>query len=182
MFPVNDRPIPDVVNTLAASIRFRTWTTILVRTLFVDDLRGRGPWLVLAPTDEAFALLPPGVLEDLFRPSAIEDLIDLAELHIVRSTCPVARSLSRSFAFVGDGTRVLARKRCSNGAISVVDRVSLPPRIARAGHDDAADVLALGARAVKRRGDCGIDNHDHDSLARGDAVDRAIVATPRGLS
>ena len=184
MFPVDDRPIPDVVNTLAASIRFRTWTTVLVRTLFVDDLRGRGPWLVLAPTDEAFALLPDGLLEQLFRPSAIEDLIDLAELHIVRSTGPVARSLSRSFAFLGDGTRVLARKRCSNGAISVVDRVSLPPRIAHAWRDDVADVLARGGRAVERGGGPATDA-DHgrmDARVRGEAVDAAIAATPRGLS
>jgi len=184
MFPVDDRPIPDVVNTLSASIRFRTWTTILVRTLFVDDLRGRGPWLVLAPTDEAFALLPQGLLEELFRPSAIEDLIDLAELHIVRSTCPVARPLSRSFAFLGDGTHVLARKRCSNGAISVVDRVSLPPRVAHAWRDHVADVLALGERAVGRGDDPAIDAHQGrmDVLVRGDAVDDATAATPRGLS
>ena len=129
MFDVEDHPLPDVVNTLAASTRFRTWTTILVRTLFVDDLREQGPWLVLAPTDEAFALLPEGMLEALFKPLAIEDLIDLAESHIVRSTTPVDRSLSRGFPFLAYGARVLARKRCSNGAIAVVDRVSIPPRL-----------------------------------------------------
>lgn len=129
MFDVEDHPMPDVVSTLAASIRFRTWTTILVRTLFVDDLRDRGPWLVLAPTDEAFALLPPGMLAALFKPLAIEDLIDLAEAHIVRSAIPVGRSLSGSHPFPGYGARVLARKRCSNGAISVVDRVCIPPRL-----------------------------------------------------
>ena len=129
MFDVEDHPVPDVVSTLAASLRFRTWTTILVRTLFVDDLRDRGPWLVLAPTDEAFALLPPGMLQALFKPLAIEDLIDLAESHIVLSAVPVGRSPSRSHPFPDHGGRVLARKRCSNGTISVVDRVCIPPRL-----------------------------------------------------
>lgn len=131
MFNVSAKPMPDIVSTLAASLCFRTWTTILVRTLFIDDLRERGPWLVLAPPDEAFARLPAGTLESLFRPSAIDDLVDLAERHIVRS--PSARDsslLSRKLAFVGAGrATVLARRACSNGLIVSVDRVAVGPRL-----------------------------------------------------
>ena len=128
MFRADVHPMPDIVTILSASTRFRTWTTVLVRTLFVDDLRKRGPWSILAPTDEAFELLPSGVLERLFRPSAIEALIDLAEHHILRSTEPPdGQLLSHKFAANGvRGGRVLARRTCSNGHLCVVDRVAIP--------------------------------------------------------
>lgn len=133
MFAPDARPMLDIVTTLAGCAHFRTWTTILVRTLFIDDLRERGPWLVFAPSDEAFARLAAGTLERMFRPSRIDDLVDLAERHIVRS--PFARDpelLTQKLACLTTGpAMVLARRACSNGVLVAVDSVTAQPRRGR---------------------------------------------------
>ena len=118
----------DIVATLAASTRFRTWTTILVRTLFVDDLRDNGPWRVLAPTDHAFDQLPAGMLESLFQSSS-DELVDLAEYHIVPCSGPADRTFPRRLFAGGMRARVVSRQSCSNGHISIVDRVAIPPSL-----------------------------------------------------
>ncbi len=121
-------PAPDIIATLAASTQFRTWTTILVRTLFVDDLREPGPWFLLCPTDEAFDQLPKGVLNRIFAPSRVEQLIDLAERHITRSAWPsMPQRRVHDKARHVNGANVVAQRRCSNGMLTIIDRVLVTP-------------------------------------------------------
>lgn len=77
---------------------------------------------VLAPTDDAFALLAAGMLESLFHPSAIEHLIDLAETHITRASVVAVPLLA--FASVATGARVLARG-CEVSSSSRTQRASV---------------------------------------------------------
>jgi uncharacterized surface protein with fasciclin (FAS1) repeats len=130
-------PTCDVVAALTSTARFRTLVTILVATQVLDDLRATGPWLVLAPPDDAFARWPRLRLESLFARSNIEPLVDLAELHVARTGPGGEAGLLQSLrgeplhiapdGQVNEGqARVLGRLRCTNGVIGVVDRVLLP--------------------------------------------------------
>ena len=49
----------------------------------VDTLKGEGPFTVFAPTDDAFAALPEGALEDLLKPENKEKLAKILTYHVV---------------------------------------------------------------------------------------------------
>ena len=49
----------------------------------VETLKGEGPFTVFAPTDEAFAKLPAGTVEDLLKPENKEKLVDILTYHVV---------------------------------------------------------------------------------------------------
>jgi len=55
----------DIVDTAVAAGSFTTLAKALRAADLVDTLKGKGPFTVFAPTDAAFAKLPPGTLEDL---------------------------------------------------------------------------------------------------------------------
>ena len=58
----------DVVDTAVGAGQFKTLAAALKAADLVDTLKGPGPFTVFAPTDEAFAKLPPGTVEDLLKP------------------------------------------------------------------------------------------------------------------
>ena len=62
----------DIVDTAVAAGSFKTLTTALKAAGLVDDLKGPGPFTVFAPTDAAFAKLPPGTVDDLLKPEGPE--------------------------------------------------------------------------------------------------------------
>jgi uncharacterized surface protein with fasciclin (FAS1) repeats len=49
----------------------------------VDTLKGAGPFTLFAPTDEAFAKLPAGTVEDLLKPENLETLTNILLYHVV---------------------------------------------------------------------------------------------------
>ena len=58
----------DIVDTAVAAGKFNTLAAALTAAGLVDTLKGNGPFTVFAPTDEAFAALPAGTVEDLLKP------------------------------------------------------------------------------------------------------------------
>ena len=133
-------PPRDVIGALTRSTRFRTLVTLLGASQLDGDLRAPGPWLLLAPADDAFDALPRGLLRALFAPSGIESLVDLAENHVARTVLPrsggtVATllgrrvSLQREGPIASGGARILSWRTFDRGVIAVVDRVLLPPSI-----------------------------------------------------
>jgi uncharacterized surface protein with fasciclin (FAS1) repeats len=58
----------DIVDTAVAAGTFKTLATALQTAGLVDTLKGKGPFTVFAPTDEAFAKLPAGTVENLLKP------------------------------------------------------------------------------------------------------------------
>jgi len=62
-----DKP-KDIVDTAVAAGDFKTLATALKSADLVKTLKGKGPFTVFAPTDEAFAKLPKGTVEDLLKP------------------------------------------------------------------------------------------------------------------
>jgi len=66
--PKNNTEVKDIVDTAVAAGSFQTLAKALQAADLVDTLKGPGPFTVFAPTDEAFAKLPAGMLDDLLKP------------------------------------------------------------------------------------------------------------------
>ena len=73
----------NIVDTAVAAGSFKTLAAALQAAGLVDTLKGQGPFTVFAPTDEAFAKLPAGTLEDLLKPENKEKLVAILTYHVV---------------------------------------------------------------------------------------------------
>ena len=133
----------DVVDTAVAAGSFKTLAKALQAADLVDTLKGKGPFTVFAPTDEAFAKLPPGTLEDLLKPANKDKLRRILTYHVVpgRVTAADVMKLTSAKAVSGDtidikatGGSVMVEDAkviktdvsASNGVIHVIDSVILP--------------------------------------------------------
>lgn len=134
----------DIVDTAVAAGSFETLTKALQAADLVDTLKGEGPFTVFAPTDEAFANLPAGTLEDLLKPENKEKLAAILTYHVVpgRVVSEEAMKLSSVKTVHGkelalrtdygklmvNGTATVTKAdiHCTNGVIHVVDAVLLP--------------------------------------------------------
>lgn len=132
-----------IVATAVAAGKFNTLAKALQAGDLVDALEGKGPFTVFAPTDEAFAKLPDGTLEDLLKPQNKGKLQDILKYHVVSGTLMAKDVLGRSGAETLNGQMIdfavkdgkvtvdnaLVVKtdiQCSNGVIHVIDAVILP--------------------------------------------------------
>jgi len=137
----------DIVQTAAAAGSFSTLAAALNAAGLVDALKGKGPFTVFAPTDEAFAKLPAGTLEMLLKPENKEKLAAILKFHVIPGTvyADQAAALTKSpktlqgtaFTIMAkDGVKignsnamasvVAADIEASNGVIHVIDTVLLP--------------------------------------------------------
>ena len=133
----------DIVDTAVAAGSFKTLATALQAAGLVDTLKGKGPFTVFAPTDDAFKKLPPGTVESLLKPENREKLKAILTYHVVAGRVPAAEALklttaktvngkdlkltaSGSDLKVGSANVVKADVMASNGVIHVVDAVILP--------------------------------------------------------
>jgi uncharacterized surface protein with fasciclin (FAS1) repeats len=133
----------DIVDTAVAAGSFKTLAKALQAADLVDTLKGKGPYTVFAPTDEAFAKLPAGTLEDLLKPENKAKLQRILTYHVVpgRVTSAEVVKLKTAKAVSGDsidiaangGTVTVDNARvvkadiaASNGVIHVIDSVILP--------------------------------------------------------
>ena len=138
-------PKKDIVDTAVAAGSFKTLAAALGAAGLVETLKGKGPFTVFAPTDEAFAKLPPGTVEDLLKPENKQKLIDILTYHVVSGkvmaktavTLDKATALNKkdiALAVVDKALTlnksakvVTADIQCSNGVIHLIDTVILPP-------------------------------------------------------
>jgi uncharacterized surface protein with fasciclin (FAS1) repeats len=118
----------------------------------VEKFQGPGPYTVFAPTDEAFAALPEGTLEDLLEPANKAKLAGILANHVVPGMIMAADVKTMKAAnisgqdldiVVKDGTVtvngakvVQADLAATNGVIHVIDKVILP---AESAENTAAD-------------------------------------------
>lgn len=134
----------DIVDTAVANGQFKTLATALNAAGLVNTLKGPGPFTVFAPTDDAFAKLPPGTLDDLLKPENKGKLAAILTYHVVPGavTSRQVTNLKEAKTVNGSMLQVSARdgkvminnadvvKRdieTSNGVIHVIDAVLLPP-------------------------------------------------------
>ena len=136
----------DIVDTAVADGRFTTLATALQAAGLVETLKGEGPFTVFAPTDDAFAKLPAGTVEDLLKPENKQKLTDILLYHVVSGKVMAADVVGLTSAptvlgkdititvkdgnvFLNDTFQVIITDvEASNGVIHVIDAVLLPPQ------------------------------------------------------
>jgi transforming growth factor-beta-induced protein len=133
----------DIVDTAAAAGSFSTLAKALQAADLVDTLKGEGPFTVFALTDDAFAKLPQGTLEDLLKPANKAKLRRILGYHVVpgRVMATDVLKLNSAKAVSGDTIDINASGgsvrvdearviktdiTASNGVIHVIDSVILP--------------------------------------------------------
>jgi len=132
----------DIVDTAVAG-HFNTLVAAVKAAGLVDTLKGPGPFTVFAPTDEAFAKLPPGTLESLLKPENKAKLQKILTYHVVAGKVLAADVMKLSSAKTVEGENVAINMQnggvmvdnahitetdiiASNGVIHVIDTVMLP--------------------------------------------------------
>ena len=73
----------DIVDTAVAAGSFKTLVAAVTAADLVDTLKGAGPFTVFAPSDDAFAALPTGTVEDLVKPENKDKLTAILLLHVL---------------------------------------------------------------------------------------------------
>lgn len=132
----------DIVDTAVAAGSFNTLATALKAAGLVETLKGKGPFTVFAPTDDAFKKLPAGTLEKLLADKAqltkvltyhvvagkvmAADVVKLTEAKTVEGSA-VKISAKDGKVKVNDANVVKTDVGASNGVIHVIDTVILPP-------------------------------------------------------
>jgi transforming growth factor-beta-induced protein len=132
----------DIIDTAVAAGSFKTLAAALKAAGLIEALKGDGPFTVFAPTDEAFAKLPAGTVEELLKPANKARLASILKYHVVSGSV-MAKDVKTGSAATLDGQRVdLVAKdggvmvdgatvtkadiACTNGVIHVIDTVILP--------------------------------------------------------
>src|SRR3974390_3211364 len=77
-----DKPA-DIVQTAINNGSFKTLVAAVKAAGLVETLKGSGPFTVFAPTDEAFAKLPGGTVENLLKPENKKQLVAILTYHVV---------------------------------------------------------------------------------------------------
>jgi len=133
----------DIVDTAVAAGSFNTLATALKAADLIGALKSPGPFTVFAPTDEAFAKLPKGTVEDLLKSENKDKLKAILTYHVVSGKVMAkdvvgikeaktlnGKSLSIS---VHDGKVMIDNANvtktdilASNGVIHVIDAVVIP--------------------------------------------------------
>jgi uncharacterized surface protein with fasciclin (FAS1) repeats len=134
----------DIVDTAVDAGQLTRLATALRAADLVDTLKGPGPFTVFAPTDEAFAKLPAGTLENLLKPENKAKLAAILTYHVVPGAVKAeqvtkldeAKTVNGAMAkvstrdgkvMINDAIVVRADIAASNGVIHVIDKVILPP-------------------------------------------------------
>jgi uncharacterized surface protein with fasciclin (FAS1) repeats len=133
----------DIVDTAVAAGDFKTLAAALKASGLVDTLKGPGPFTVFAPTDEAFAKLPAGTVDDLLKPENHDKLVAILTYHVVPGKVMAkdvvklheAKTVNgKDVKIMTEGGKVMVDNAnvtktdiaCSNGVIHVIDSVLLP--------------------------------------------------------
>ncbi len=133
----------DIVDTAVSAGTFGTLVAAVKAADLVPTLKGDGPFTVFAPTDEAFAALPEGTVENLLKPENKDQLVAILTYHVVPGKImsgdiagKKAKVLTvqgerldvnaRNGVKVNDAKVVAADVEASNGVIHVIDTVLLP--------------------------------------------------------
>jgi uncharacterized surface protein with fasciclin (FAS1) repeats len=132
----------DIVDTAVKAGSFKTLAAALKAAGLVDTLKGKGPFTVFAPTDEAFEKLPPGTVETLLKPENKDKLVAILTYHVVPGNVKAADVVKLKSAKTvqgqtvtidaTDGVKINNAKvvkadiDCGNGVIHVIDTVLLP--------------------------------------------------------
>merc|ERR1712021_195317 len=135
-----------IVDLAVATADLSTLVAALKAGGLVETLSGKGPFTVFAPTNEAFAKLPPATLAHLLKPANVKELDAILTYHVVSGVAAFSKDLtdgekiktvegqsvvahvSPAGVMINGATVQTADIAASNGVIHIIDKVlSLPP-------------------------------------------------------
>jgi uncharacterized surface protein with fasciclin (FAS1) repeats len=133
----------DIVDTAVAADGFDTLVAAVKAADLVETLKGKGPFTVFAPTNDAFGKLPEGTVAELVKPENKSQLTSILTYHVVAgkvmsgdvvklTSAKTVQGSSIKIAVqdgkvkINDATVVVADIECANGVIHVIDSVILP--------------------------------------------------------
>lgn len=138
--------VHNIVETAVTNGSFKTLVAAVTAAGLGGTLSGAGPFTVFAPTDEAFAKLPKGTVEDLVKPENKAKLVDILTYHVMAGKVMAADVLDKKLSPLSvqgtalhvdgtNGVRINGAKVttadvvCSNGVIHVIDTVIMPKAV-----------------------------------------------------
>jgi uncharacterized surface protein with fasciclin (FAS1) repeats len=131
----------DIVAVASSNPDFSTLVAAVKAAGLVETLQGAGPFTVFAPTNEAFAALPAGVLDALLLPENKDTLVKILTYHVLPAKVMAADVTAGEVATVEGGTIDITTEggvkvneanvtatdvAASNGVIHVIDAVLVP--------------------------------------------------------
>lgn len=139
----------DIVDTAMGTGMHNTLVAAIKAAGLVDALKGKGPFTVFAPTDDAFKKLPAGTLDSLLKPENKEKLGNILKFHVIAGAAVKAADVvkMKESAATLEGSKfmievkgkdvtlgnktamakvVKADVETSNGVIHVIDTVLMP--------------------------------------------------------
>jgi uncharacterized surface protein with fasciclin (FAS1) repeats len=148
-------PERNIIENAVNSADHTTLVAAVKAAGLVETLEGPGPFTVFAPTDDAFAALPPGTVESLLEPENKDRLVRILTCHVVAADalsdaitrmvaddggahpvrtvggCELTATVADGTIMIEDGQGNVADVTIadvvqSNGVIHVIDRVLLP--------------------------------------------------------
>lgn len=133
----------DIVDTAMSAGMFNTLVAAVKAGGLVETLKGPGPYTVFAPTDEAFAKLPAGTVENLLKPENKEMLVKILTYHVVPGNAMASDVVKQKKWKTVQGQELMVQVKdgkvwidkstvlkpdiaASNGTIHVIDTVLMP--------------------------------------------------------
>ena len=134
----------DIVATAVEAGAFKTLTAAVKAAQLVETLQGKGPFTVFAPTDDAFAKLPEGLVASLLEPANRDKLASILTYHVVPGRvyasdvvglksadsvqgAPIHISVKDGSVLLNGSAKVVKTDiETTNGVIHVIDSVILP--------------------------------------------------------
>lgn len=134
----------DIVDLAVATEFLSTLVAAVKAGDLVDVLKGDGPFTVFAPTNEAFAKLPAGTVENLLKPENKAKLVEVLTYHVVPGKIlstdlkngqnaktvqgsEITVTMMDGKVMINNATVTAADIMADNGVVHVIDTVILPP-------------------------------------------------------
>lgn len=137
--------MPGICDTAVAAGKFKTLVAATQAAGLVETLNTKGPYTVFAPTDDAFAKLPPGTVDGLLKD--IPKLTSILTYHVIDGAVPASDvgvhknlttlqgqdlkvdaakwHLHKSIK-INDANIITADVKADNGVIHIIDKVLMP--------------------------------------------------------
>ncbi|MHB8136041.1 MAG: fasciclin domain-containing protein [Anaerolineaceae bacterium] len=165
ILPPTEEQAMDIVDTAVADGRFTTLVAAVQAAGLVDTLKGEGPFTVFAPTDDAFAKLPAGTIDELLKPENKQQLTNILLYHVMQGKV-LANSVTDGLiadsdlgtslffkldmgnAYVNEAQIIVTDIEASNGVIHVIDTVILPKDIVDVAVFNKFETLAAALQAA----------------------------------
>ena len=142
-FIADDGSTPNVLQIAIGSPDHTTLVAAVQAAELENSLVNAGPLMVFAPTNDAFAALPEGTVENLLKPENKDALANILKYHVTPGNYSKdflkkfkklgqANNQDVTVEVIGDdvfvgGAKILGSVKAGNGIVHVIDKVMLPP-------------------------------------------------------